>query len=133
MRTRAAKARRGITLVEVLATLVLIGVVLPAVMHAVSMSLHAAAWARHQQEATMLAEHRLSEILATADPAAYSGMGDFGPEWPEYRWQAEYSVVEFGLFETSVTVTWAQRGQERSVVLSTLVFPGVEESFGGGF
>ena len=41
-------ARRGVSLVEVLATLVLVGIVLPAAMAGVTLSLRAASLARHQ-------------------------------------------------------------------------------------
>lgn len=115
-------ARRGVSLVEVLATLVLVGIVLPAAMAGVTLSLRAASLARHQQEAGQLAEMRLNEILALADSAALTGTGDFSPDFPDYQWQAQVFTADYGLSEVMITVTWLERGQERSVSLSTLVY-----------
>ena len=60
--------RRGITLMEVLATLLFLGIVLPATMGALSTCLQAASTARHRQEAALLAQVQLNEMIA--DPAA---------------------------------------------------------------
>lgn len=116
------RARRGVSLVEVLATLVLVAVVLPAAMHGISVSLRAAAWARRAQEASMLAEAKLNEAIALGAAAPLGTAGDFAPEWPEYRWQARTSAYDAGLQEVTIAVTWLDRGVERSVSLSTLVF-----------
>lgn len=119
---------RGVTLLEALATLVLIAVVIPATMHGVTVSLRAAQQARLQQEASALAEWRLNEIVALRDPALYSGVGDFAPHFPEYRWQIENAPADFAMTEVWITVSWQVRGQERSLSLSTLVYPPNEDS-----
>ncbi len=124
--------RRGVSLVEVLATLVLVGIVLPAAMQGVTLSLRAAQVARHQQEATMLAEARLGEIHAARDASMFTGAGDFGIEWPEYRWECQSMPAEFGLSEVTVTVYWQERGLERSVALTSLVYtPLTSDPLGG--
>jgi prepilin-type N-terminal cleavage/methylation domain-containing protein len=127
-RTSAA-FRRGLSLIEVLATLVLVGIVLPAAMKGVTLSLRAASLARHQQEASQLAEMRLNEVLALEDSSVLAGSGSFAPDWPEYSWQAQTYTADFGLTEVEVRVTWLERGIERSVTLSTIVYdmPTIEE------
>lgn len=122
-------ARRGLSLIEVLATLVLVGIVLPAAMKGVTLSLRAASLARHQQEASQLAEMRLNEVLALEDSSVLAGSGSFAPDWPEYSWQAQTYTADFGLTEVEVRVTWLERGLERAVTLSTLVYdmPTLEE------
>ncbi len=115
-------AARGVTLVEVLATLVLVGIVLPASMMGVTLSLRAAHLARHQQEASLLAESRLNEILALGDATTMTGVGDFSPDRPDYRWETSTAVSDFGLTEVIVTVSWLERGRDRSVSLSTLLY-----------
>ena len=53
----------GFTLVEVLATLVLMGIVIPVAMHGVSIAMSAASNARKTAEAATLAETKLNELL----------------------------------------------------------------------
>ena len=119
---RRPRRRRGLSLVEVLATLVLVGIVLPAAMKGVTLSLRAASLARHQQEASLLAESRLNDVLALGDSSAWGSSGEFEPEWSEYTWESQVMAADFGLSEVTVTVSWMERGQERSVSLSTLVY-----------
>ena len=130
LRTSAMRRRRGVSLIEVLATLVMVGIVLPAAMMGVTLSLRAAHLARHQQEASLLAESRLNEILALRDPAAYAGSGDFAPDWPEYRWEVETFVADFEMTEVAVTVTWMERGRERAVTLSSYLYLPTEDDSG---
>jgi general secretion pathway protein I len=115
--------RRGFTLLEVLATLVLIGVVLPVAMRGISLSLQTAARARHVAEASQLAQQKIAEVLVVRDAAAFTGTGDFGPDWPEYRWETRGTVSGYGTYEVLVVVTWIEQGVERSVELVTLVHP----------
>ena len=58
------RPRRGMSLLEALATLVLVAVLVPASMQAVTISMRAAQQARQQQEASLLAESRLNEVIA---------------------------------------------------------------------
>lgn len=117
---------RGVTLMEVLATMVLVAIVLPVAMQAVTTSLRAASQARHQAEAARLAENKLNEYLVVRDSYQLTGSGDFGPNWPEYRWQSTSAALAYNVYEVSVAVSWTQRGQERQVVLTTLVYPPTE-------
>ncbi len=122
-RTAFSRPRRGVTLVEVLATMVLIGIVLPVVMQGVSLSMSAAARARHRTEAVQLATLKASEFLVLRDVNSFSGSGDFGEDWPEYRWESQAASSDYGLYRVDVRVIWMERGQERAVALSTLVYP----------
>ena len=122
MNTRAKNARGGFTLVEVLAAMVLIGVVLPIAMTAVSNALHVASVARHSAEAARLAQSKLEELQLSGDSLA-SGGGDFGQDYPRYKWTSQVgtSANEYGLVEVRVFVTWLDRNQDRSVSVSTFV------------
>ena len=123
-RRRAGVAgRRGLTLIEVLATIVLMGIVLPAAMHGISLCLGAASVARQRTEAAGLAEAKLNELLATGDWQFGMMSGDFGEAWPEYRWTGGTSdFSDPTLRQLSVRVFWASRGQQRDVKLTTLVY-----------
>ena len=119
----AARRRRGITLIEVLATIVLMGVVLPAAMHGISVCLQAASISRQRSEAAGLAEAKLNELIATGDWEFGMMSGEFGEAWPEYHWSG--TTTEFSdptLRQLSVRVFWLNRGQQRDVILTTLVY-----------
>jgi prepilin-type N-terminal cleavage/methylation domain-containing protein len=118
--SRAHGRRRGFTLVEVLATLVLLGIVLPVAMRGVSMAMAAAAHARHTAEATTLAEAKLNELVADGTWASGSLSGDFSPDQPEYQWSCLTATRDYGLTEIAIRVTWNERGYVRDLVVATL-------------
>ena len=118
--------RRGLTLVEVLATIVMLAIVLPAAMHGVTLCTATAQAARQRGEATALAEAKLSELIATGDWQFGATSGEFGEAWPEYRWAAGAADwagdPSIAMKELSLRVYWVSRQQEREVVLTTLLY-----------
>jgi prepilin-type N-terminal cleavage/methylation domain-containing protein len=116
------RLRRGFTLIEVLATLVMMGIVLPVAMHGVSLSLQAAGTARDSAEAVSMAEGKLSELAANTQVASGDQSGDFAPDRPQYQWRASTTLLDLGMEQITVRVTWASRGAERHVDVSTLVY-----------
>ena len=127
--TLAHRARRAFTLIELLATLMLAGIVLPAVVEGIHVSLTTASHARRQSEAASLAQSKLAELIATDQINDAEMTGDFGEDWPEYRWTSElYDWSEDSrLYQIDVTVVWIERGTECSLMLSTLVNPGGQQ------
>jgi prepilin-type N-terminal cleavage/methylation domain-containing protein len=121
---RRTRRRGGFTLVEVLAALVLIGIVMPVAMRGVSLAMAAASSARHASIAAGLAESKLNQIVVenSAGTGVGSGAtaGDFSPEQPEYRWMLQTFPRDYNLTELSLRVSWQERGQERSLVVTTL-------------
>ena len=113
----------GFTLVEVLATLVLLGIVVPVAMRGVSMALAAASTARRTAEAASLAQAKLNELIIDGTWQTSGTTGDFSPDHPEYRWTCANAARDYGTYEVALTVTWTQRGRERSLSLTTLVYP----------
>ena len=115
--------RGGFTLPEVLATLLLVAIVLPSVMHGISIATAAAGTARQRSEATALAESKLNELTSTNQWQSGGMSGDFGQDWPAYTWQAEaQSWVEPSARQLHVHVRWHARGRDHDVTLSTLVY-----------
>ena len=123
-RRRARRAsRRGVTLVEVLATVVLVAIVLPVAMQALSVTLAAVGAARERSEAAGLAESKLAELVATGDWQYGGGFGGEFPGWPGYRWSAEVAQWNVATVqELTLRVTWQHRGEPREVRLATLVY-----------
>ncbi len=114
--------RNAFTLIEVLATLVLVAIVLPAVMQGMSMSMGAAALARDTIEAVQLADAKLNEIIAMDQTLTGASAGDFGTDYPQYQWSVQSMQREQNLLEIELTVTWPWRNDQRSVTVSTLLF-----------
>jgi prepilin-type N-terminal cleavage/methylation domain-containing protein len=111
------------TLLEVLATLVLIGLVLPVALRGLNLSLRAAGDVRQTLQATELARRQLAQMQVERDVNRLTGSGDFGDSGPGFRWQSASQSLDYGLYEVTVTVTWQQRSQTRQVALTTLIRP----------
>lgn len=121
--THSASTSRGFTLIEVLAALLLMGLVLPVAMRGVTLSLQTASQARHRLEATQLAQQKIAEFLVVRDASQFNGAGTFRDAWPQYRWRSRGTFAGYGVYEVVVTVTWPRRGGEDSLQLATLVYP----------
>ena len=124
-RTGRTNGRRtGFTLVECLASLLLIAIVLPAVMHGISIASSSASASRRRTEAAALASTKLNELVATNTWQSGSLSGDFGDEFPGYQWSAEVQdwPQEADLQQLDVHVTWGMGPAQRSVTLTTLVY-----------
>jgi general secretion pathway protein I len=119
---RGTSRARAFTLIEVLATLVLIGIVLPVAMKGATMAMQAASGARHQAEAATMGEAKLNQMIAEGDYAISGGSGTFAPDFPQYKWTVTSALRDFNVTEVSMVVTWAEQGRDRSVNVSTLIY-----------
>ena len=118
---KSVRRRSGFTLVEVLASLVIMGIVLPFAMRGASLAMHAGSVARHQAEAATLGEAKLTELV-TMGSWSDTAQGDFGNDFPQYRWTMENIQRDIGVTELLLSVIWQERGEDRSVKLSTFVY-----------
>ncbi len=122
------RAQRGFTLVEVLAAMLLIGIVLPAVMTGVSLATRASTEAQHRTEATTLAQSKLAELIATGNWQGGVLQGDFSPDWLNYKWQASVQqwandTTTSSVQQIDLKVSWVStRNGEQAVTLSTLAY-----------
>ena len=108
---------------EILAALMLVGIVLPAVMKGVSMARILASDSARKYEAMDLAENKLAEILLEKEWQGGAGSGNFEDEFEDYSWTMETSNSSVsGLKQIDVVVLWQQRNRERTISLSTLVY-----------
>jgi hypothetical protein len=89
-------------------------------MAGISMALSLSSSARHRTEAATLAQGKVDELVAEGGLQAGQLTGDFGEDWPEYRWVATVQDWNGTLSQLDVEVFWTSRLQERSVVISTL-------------
>jgi type II secretory pathway pseudopilin PulG len=122
-RVRSARLG-GFTFVELLATVVLIGIIMPVAMRTISLCTRLAGQSRREIEAVSLASTKLSELVASKDWETGGRGGDFGTDWPGYQWNAEVSNwTESTVRQLDVEVLWTSQGRQRQVTLSTLVYP----------
>jgi hypothetical protein len=111
--------------VEVLATIVKTGIVLPAAMQGISMCTAASVAARHRSEAAALGEAKLTELIATGDWQYGATGGDFGEDWPDYHWTSASGSwpSDPAMTQLEVHITWTSRQDEHEDVLTTLIYP----------
>jgi type II secretion system protein I len=123
----AGRNRRGFTLIEVLATLLLMSIVLPAVMEGVSISLAEASLARQRTEAATVAQSQLATLLITNQWSGGVLAGDVDSNGTTYHWQATVAAwpldtTTVGLTQVDMVVSWVGRKGAQSVTLSTLTY-----------
>jgi prepilin-type N-terminal cleavage/methylation domain-containing protein len=117
------KHYRGLTLAEVLAAIVIVAVVVPVAMQGISIATGLASLTRQRAQATSLAESKLDEIIIGQLWQGAQLSGDFAPQFPEYHWQADVSDwEEADMKQIQLHVSWVNRGKDREIILSTLVY-----------
>jgi prepilin-type N-terminal cleavage/methylation domain-containing protein len=123
MKRRPSAARAGFTLAEVLASMVLIGLVIPAALAGISLAIRLGEAAQDQTHASMLGSGKLDELLATGEWQDGDAEGDFGDEWPDYGWSMTvYDWEEPAVSQIDVVVEWTRRGKERFVTFTGLAY-----------
>lgn len=120
-------AARGFTLVEVLATIMLLAIVAPAIKEGLSVATGLATSSKLRTAAAGLAESKLNEIQATNQWQGGALSGDFSPDYPTFHWQATvtswpYDTTSSGLQQIDLEVTYRYRNSDQSVKLSTITY-----------
>lgn len=121
-RAVTAKRRRAFTLIEALVTMVIVAVVLTVTMEGISLATRVTSAARRRDSAATLAAGKLDELVITNAWQTGRMSGDFGADWPEYRWAATIGPWENGTMnELKVSVSWNDRSGDQSVSITTLI------------
>jgi prepilin-type N-terminal cleavage/methylation domain-containing protein len=114
----------GFTFIELLATVVLIGLIMPVAMRSIGLCTRMAGLSRKQVEAASLAKMKLTDLTVTGDWENGNQKGDFGADWPGYQWSAMVTNwTDTSVRQLDLTVTWQSAGSPRKITLSTLVYP----------
>ena len=114
--------RRGFTFVEILASMAFLGILIPVVVSALMVSNRAAVMSERSVIATQLGENRLNEMMLGDAWTSESSRGDFGADFPGYRWEMKQADWNAGaMTELTLDVFYSVQGREQSVQLSTLV------------
>ena len=113
----------GFTFIELLSTVVFLGIIMPVAMQSIGLCTRLGGQSRRQIDAASLARTKLTELTCTGDWQSGEKSGDFGEDWPGYRWSAVVSSwTDSTVSQLDLTVTWQSQGKERSVTLTTLVY-----------
>ncbi len=119
----------GFTLIEALVAIVLVAVVLPVALAAVSQSLRGADTIRKQEVALRVAQTRLALLVADGSWASAGTSGACDPrtdgeDTEGMRWQMNVATWRDQTVRTlKFTVSWGSTSEPRSVTLTTLVIP----------
>lgn len=115
------KSAGAFTLVEILVTLVFMGVVLPAVVSALLIANRASVTADRAAVAAQLAQNEMSELLVDNAWASGASSGDFGRDYPGYTWNfSQRDWTDAAMTELTVEVKFQVQGREQSIKLTTL-------------
>jgi Tfp pilus assembly protein PilV len=112
----------GFSLVEVLACLVFLGILMPVIISGLLVANRAGVLSERSAIASQLGENRLGELMVNNEWSSASSRGDFGLDWPGYRW--ELSKTDWGngaMTELTLDVAFPVQGSEHKVRLATLV------------
>jgi prepilin-type N-terminal cleavage/methylation domain-containing protein len=124
---RRPNRRQAFTLIEVLATLLLMAIVLPAVMEGVSIALASASTAHQRTEAAAVAQSQLALLLATGQWSGGVLAGAVTSNGTTYNWQAAVAAwpldtTTVGLMQVDMVVSWFGRSGQQSITLTTLTY-----------
>lgn len=121
---RSDSSRAGFTLVEVLATLMLMTIALPVILQTISLATSAATLSKRRVEASLLCQSKMDELVSTGQWQNGQLSGDFQPDWPDYTWTAQLQDFDGVSQELDVTINWVGRGNiQDSQTISTLIYP----------
>lgn len=116
--------RRAFTLVEVLVALLVAAVVIPVTLRALMLAAGFDSSTLRQRQAARLADYKLNELITNQTWNGTSTTGDFGTDYPGYRWELTTGAWQAGtttMRDLTLTVYGPGRHGEFTVVLHTLV------------
>ncbi len=114
--------RAAFTFVETLAAMAFLGLLIPVLVAALHVASGAGSAAERSTIAMQLGENRLNELTLGGEWSSAESRGDFGTDWPGYRWELTKADWPSGaMTELGLGVFFTVQGREREVRLSTLV------------
>lgn len=132
MRHAHTRRRAGFTLLEMLVAMVLLAIGITGAMAALSGTLQGAGLAEEYTTAGLLAQSRLTELEQVDGLIEGTAEGDFGEDYPGWRWEQEVVQAESeGLLQVTVTVIWQSGSTERTYTLTTYRLQPAEETTTG--
>ena len=117
---------KGFTLVEMLATILIIALVLPSAMRGIALVTRMASLSNRRIVAAAFAEAKISELIASGE-WEHGGLsrGNFGNDAPDYVWDIDVKNWDVSpMSELRVSVYWdgGEYDEDKCVTLTTLVY-----------
>jgi len=113
------KSQKGFTLLEVVVALSIAAIAFPALLKAFSEGIKNYSLIENKTTAYYLLKLKMGQTEMLGYPDSGSEEGDFGTD-SRFKWATEIVDTDTeGLREITVTITWDERGQEKSLQLST--------------
>jgi Tfp pilus assembly protein PilV len=116
---------RRFSLIEILAATLVVAVVIPTVVSGLRVAMRVSEDGSRRLHAAELGAAQLDEWRAAASWNEQSEKGDFGETEPGYRWELLSDIWSGNSLGTTteydLVVMYKVQGQERQVILSTLV------------
>jgi general secretion pathway protein I len=108
MKRSRRSRQRGFTLMEMIIATVLLAIAIVGALSAISSSTRATEAGERVQTAAILAQRKLTELeIQASNLTSGEQQGDFGAEYPEYRWQATMDTTEFDkLLRVTLIISW---------------------------
>jgi general secretion pathway protein I len=114
-------ARRAFTFVEILAAMLFMAIVIPVTVQAVLLANRVGITAERKRVAAQLANRVLTETIVTESWRTGDQKGDFGDDWPGFRWELTSETwSEDTMRLVTVRVFYKVQEREWSERLSTL-------------
>lgn len=85
----SSRNQSGFTFLEVMVAVMIIAISFVTLIGSQSQSVSIAGYSRFNVDAALLAQQKLTEIESAGFDDIFSGQGDFGEEFPAYRWKSE--------------------------------------------
>jgi general secretion pathway protein I len=121
----ARRARRGFTLVEVLVATVVLAVGLLAALTAFSLASRVASASRNDTVMLFLAQQKMAEVQLLGKTKLNAGTttGDFGEEYPGYRWRLTVGTPDSNnVVSVDLVITAPEAGKQRAARFTTALF-----------
>ena len=117
-----ARKHSGFTFVEILAAMVFLAILVPAVLQMLTLANRASEVSERSSIAAELANNKLNELTLNEAWATADSKGDFGSDWPGYHYEVTQGTGAVdSMTNLGVEVFYPVQGKERSIQLTTLV------------
>jgi general secretion pathway protein I len=111
--------KRGFTLIEVVVALAIAAIAFPTLLKAFSAGIKSYSLVESKTTAYYLLRLKMGQVEMTGYPDTGKTDGDFGND-SRYKWATEVTETDTdSLREVTVVITWQERGQDKSLQLST--------------